>query len=397
MNTIPSRHLEHPDTLEEMQPLFSAIYHGSQAGQHQAAFDNVYVGRIRRGKEAYLNHKLGALGTNLSLLANFFETPWTRVVDTLSASDQSWVTGQAGYTLRAVGRLADAVEPMQSATEAVVARGDWRSAAACCNNLSEIHLTLGNIPEAIAAARQGVDFADRSADGFQKMARRATLANALHQSGDLPAAAQLFGEAERIEAERHPEHPILDSIFGYQYCDLLLGQGQPTEVLRRASETPPAGAAPTTGSSDIGLDHLSLARAHAVGSAEAAHHLDEAVDFLRRAGQLHYLPLGLLARGTPHDLSEVFHISTRSGMRLYLVDYHLSLGGNLEEAEALINETFYCHRRDSGDLPAGKASHFEPSLNLCRCAGQQGMISTNIATVSGPELELPCQLAASNK
>jgi hypothetical protein len=30
--------------------------------------------------------------------------------------------------------------------------------------------------------------------------------------------------------------------------------------------------------------------------------------------------------------------STRSGMRLYLADYHLACG-NLEEAEALINET----------------------------------------------------------
>ena len=61
------------------------------------------------------------------------------------------------------------------------------------------------------------------------------------------------------------------------------------------------------------------------------------------------LPLGLLARGTPRDLDEAFRIATRSGMRLYLADYHLAVG-NLAEAERLINETGY-HRRD-GELEA---------------------------------------------
>jgi hypothetical protein len=98
---------------------------------------------------------------------------------------------------------------------------------------------------------------------------------------------------------------------------------------------------------DVGLDHLVLGRARPTGSAEAAGHFDQAVDFLRRAGTLHRLPLGLLARGNPYDLDEAFRIATRSGMRLYLADYHLACG-NLVEAERLINETGY-HRRD-GDL-----------------------------------------------
>ena len=143
--------------------------------------------------------------------------------------------------------------------------------------------------------------------------------------------------------ERQPAHPILYSVQGYQYCDLLFGQGQTSEVLRRASQTLDW-VEPQHWLLDIGLDHLSLGRAHPTGSAEAIHHLDQAVDFLRRAGQLIYLPLALLARGTPHDLEEAFRIATRSGMRLHLADYHLAKG-NLAEAEALINATGY-HRRD---------------------------------------------------
>jgi tetratricopeptide (TPR) repeat protein len=175
------------------------------------------------------------------------------------------------------------------------------------------------------------------------MAIRTTLADALHQSGDIDEAARLFAEAERLHAERQPAYPILSSVQGYQYCDLLLGQGQTAEVLRRTSQTLLI-AERSRWLLDIGLDHLSLGRAHPASSAEAMHHLDQAVDFLRRAGYLTHLPLGLLARGMPHDLDEVFRIATRSGMRLYLADYHLAKG-NLAEAEALINATGY-HRRD---------------------------------------------------
>jgi hypothetical protein len=73
--------------------------------------------------------------------------------------------------------------------------------------------------------------------------------------------------------------------------------------------------------------------------------LDPAVEFLRRAGQLEFLP-----RPTPHDLEEVFRIATRSGMRLYLADYHLAKG-NLAEAEKLINETgYHCRDKELADL-----------------------------------------------
>jgi tetratricopeptide (TPR) repeat protein len=335
-----------PDTLEEMTPLFYAVYHGCQAGWHQATINDIYRDRILRGDEFYLTKKLGAFGTNLSLLAGFFEMPWTKPVAALSPTFQTWVISRVGFVLRAVGRLADAIAPTRCGGEAEVESKDWRNAAISYSNLTELHLALGNVPEATAAAQQAVDFADRSGDGFLRIALRTALAGALHQSGDLAEATRLFAEAERLQAESQPEYPILHSLQGYQYCDLLLGQGQIAEVLRRASQTLPWVEAQRW-LLDIGLDHLSLGRAHPSGSVEAAQHLDQAVDFLRRAGQLVWLPLGLLARGTPHDLDEAFRIATRSGMRLYLADYHLACG-NLVEAEALINETGY-HRRD-GEL-----------------------------------------------
>jgi tetratricopeptide (TPR) repeat protein len=332
-----------PDTLVEMTPLFYAVYHGCKAGRHQATLDDVYRDRILRGGEFFLLRKVGALGTNLSLLANFFETPWSQPVAAILPSDRSWLLNTAGFTLRGVGRLADAVEPMQGAVEANLRTEDWENAARCCINLSELHVALGSLPEAVAAARQAVDFSDRGRDEVMRSIALTNHAGALHQCGEVTEAVLLFAEAGRLQAEREPTHPILYSLSGYQHCDVLLGQGQAAEVLRRASQTL-VWAKERLGLLNIGLDHLSLGRAHAACSPEATYHLDQAVDFLRRAGQLDYIVLGLLARGTPHDLDEVFRIATRSGMRLHLADYHLACG-NLAEAEALINETGY-HRRD---------------------------------------------------
>ena len=47
-----------PDTLEEMTPLFYAVFHGCQAGRYQEAAHDVYYGRVRRGQEAYLTKSL---------------------------------------------------------------------------------------------------------------------------------------------------------------------------------------------------------------------------------------------------------------------------------------------------------------------------------------------------
>jgi hypothetical protein len=333
---------DQPDTIEEMTPLFYAVYHGCRAGQHEAALHDVYYDRILRGNEFYLTYKLGAFGTDLSLVASFFETPWIQAVATLSIPSRALVIGQSGYTLRALGRLADAIEPLRVATESYVRLEDWKYAAERCCHLSVLKSRLGDLQGAVDEARRAVDFADRSGGWFPRLQSRTTLAMALHLSGKFPDAMGLMADAERIQAEAEPEYPILYGVHGHRYCDVLLDQDQTGEVLRRASTTLNWERGRLQ---PIGFDHLSLGCAHAAGTAEAKYHLDQAVDFLRRSGHLESLPHALLARATPHDLDEVFRIATRSGMRLYLADYHLAKG-NLAEAEALINATGY-HRRDS--------------------------------------------------
>jgi hypothetical protein len=370
-----------PETLTLMKPLFYAVYHGCTAEKHQDACDRVYSRRLLRGDKSYLGNKLGAYGVNLSLLENFFQSPWHQPVDTMAPVWRSSVTGWAAVSLRALGRLAEAVGPAILATEAYIKLGNWKGAAAMFLGQSELNLTLGSISTAINNARAGLQMADQSGDASLQIAARTTLADALHKSG-LPArAADLFAEADQMQAQLRGRPAMLCSIHGYQYCDLMLAEGRSEDVLLRAGATV-RGALKNRWPLDIALDRISLGRAHGAASPEATWYLEEAVIGLRSAGRFDHLPLGLLARAAnfrhandfsraERDLQEVQTLATRCGMQLFLTDCHLEWArlelskgrGELarqhaDDARQLVAKTGY-HRRDDELSSLDRSLHMD--------------------------------------
>ena len=367
---------EFSDTLAEMEPLFRAVAHGCQAGRHQETLDEVYWKRIRRGNEAYSVHKLGAFGADLAALSGFFKVPWSQpaagLIDPAKAALLNW----AGYRLRALGRLREAREPMQAGMKMSVEQKDWKGAAQDAGNLSELSLTLGEVAAAVDYARRSVEFADRSHDTFRRCASRATLADALHQAGDLPHAQQLLEEAEKMQQERQPEYPLLYSLGGYRFCDLLLEQGQFQQVLQRAGKTSEwMKDDPHAPMLTKVIDYLSLGRAnfsHALNAApaersalfsKAAGYLDQAVQGLREAGQQQELPRSLLARAEYYretncfadawrDLAEAQEIAERGEMKLHLADFHLQSArlfyAVAQEVNRLTAERAECAENNSG-------------------------------------------------
>jgi hypothetical protein len=216
-----------PETLEEMLPLYTAVVHGCRAGRAQETAADVYSRRILRGAEHFSWKKLGAFGAELTALAGFFDRPWDRPSAQLTAAAQAWILSVAGFGLRGLGRLPEAVQPMRVATDRVRAQGNWKDAAIGAGNLSELTLTLGDVASAVQAAEESVELADRSGDAFWRMSQRTALADALHQAGRWDESAARFREAEAMEAERKPQYPRLYSLRGYRYCDLLLAMGEP--------------------------------------------------------------------------------------------------------------------------------------------------------------------------
>jgi tetratricopeptide (TPR) repeat protein len=389
---------EYPETLEAMQSLYAAVVHGCRAGRQQEALDEVFWRRIRRGNEAYSVHKLGAFGSELTALSGFFDRAWSQPSARLTAADQAFVLSEAAFVLRALGRLWEAVEPMQAGLAALIAQESWKNAAADAGNLSELMLTLGEVSRAVGYGAQSVELADRSGDAFERLKQRAKWAAALHQAGCWEESAAAFREAEALQAEMQPQYPRLYSVQGYLYCELLLDRGEPEagwsaeeaerfrqacrKVVERARQTL-EWAEKFLGLLDNALGHLSLGRAHlglaqgmaeseeerAADLAQATEHLEHAVDGLRRAGQELYLPGGLLARaalrrvvgnvaGARADLTEAQEIAERGRMRRHACDAHLewarlcrALGDGEGEkkhraqARALVEATGYERRR----------------------------------------------------
>ncbi len=380
-NALPKE--EQPDSVEEMQPLFHAVAHGCAAGLHQQALGEVYWPRIRRGGDNYLCKKLGVFSDDLAVAANFFSQPWDAPAAGLEEHAQACALNWAGFSLRALGRLSEAVEPTQAAMRRGAKQENWTGAAQDASNLSELLLSLGQIAEAVISGERSVEFAERSSSWFHRSFTRATHADALLQVGQPAKALALFKEAERLQRERQPTDPLLYSLRGFQYCDLLLAPGRiaggsAAEVLERAEQTIEI-AIRNKWLLDISLDQLSLGRAHHAQNdlPSARNWLNQAVTSLRESGAQHQLPRGLLARAAlrrdlseyalaQQDLAEVWEIAEPSGMRLFMTDYHLemarlllkkpmpssvenqtlSLTDHIKAAEALINETGY-HRRDA--------------------------------------------------
>lgn len=357
-------------TLEALQPLYQAVAHGCQAGLHEEARAKVYRDRILRGTGSggfYSTRKLGAFGSDLGAVACFFETPWSRVSPALIDAAQAWLLNGAAIRLRALGRLTEALEPMRAVLCRDITQADWRNAVVSAGNLSELELTLGDVARAVADAEQSVTYADQSGDAFQRMSKRTTHADALHQAGRRAEAEALFREAERMQAERQPQYPLLYSQRGYGFCDLLLTEAErsacqallgtsPREksqasgfaVAERAAQTLEwARQARQSSLLTIALDHLTLGRAALYESALSAPQprslatpqteLDAAVDWLRRAGQQQHIPRGLLPRAwlryltgartgpdsAQADLDEAWEIAERGPMPLFQADIHL--------------------------------------------------------------------------
>jgi serine/threonine protein kinase/predicted ATPase len=104
---------QQPNSFREMEPLFSAVICGCNAGLLREALHEVYIPRIQRGNVFFTASVLGARAQLLSVLAHFFARGrWGSLVETtvegqsLAAEDQLFIIMQAELCLRATRGMA---------------------------------------------------------------------------------------------------------------------------------------------------------------------------------------------------------------------------------------------------------------------------------------------------
>ena len=361
------RSLLSPRTQEEVSALSGFVYHGCRAGKAQEACQE-YRKRLLSQSRKSVVRRLGAFGTVLSALTNFFAKPWNQPVFGLSDENQAWVLSRAGSALRAVGRPSDATEPLLESISLEACAQPWHIRARSLNNLVQLYLTLGNIHEAIETARLYIGEADRQCIRephdrklkYYRLESRTALASALHQSGDFACAYRMFRAAEKMQDKCLPEYR------GFLYCELLIDYGRPdkaferaTRFLKKETNLEPLHAA---------LYWLIVGRTSPAGSRAAADALAKCMRLLGEANYVDEFPRGLLAQATNYRttgnfgeavelLEKVRSSCSRCEMQLYLADYHLEntrllldrcnrtdARSSLQEARQLISKTGYWRR-----------------------------------------------------
>jgi tetratricopeptide (TPR) repeat protein len=306
-----------------------------------------------------------------------------------------------------LGRTTESIEATRASLHLSVASREWKNAAISSDNLAATDLTLGRVADAVRNAEQAIVFGDRGDNTFLRLVFRATLADALHQAGRRADAMARFIEAEGLQAAAEWNRPLLYSMRGFQYCDLLLAEpesaawqvfnkvGYPhraaaepdedisaylqrcreveqrvAEILKQEEDLSDLLGRPLSTNLDLALFHVALGRAvlcriilEGSESGEAKSKIAQAVDSLRSSGWADQIPRGLLARawlralegdgvGARADLDEAWEIAERGPMRLHMADIHLHRARlfhgkeDLEKARALIEHCGYWRRKE---------------------------------------------------
>jgi len=188
-----------PNNFREMEPLFSAVICGCNAGLFREALHEVYLPRIQRGNASFAASVLGARGALLSVLAHFFEQGfWGAPVQTgsqehsLTAEDQLFVLMQAGLYLTTTRGMGGSEAQICYARAESLCQSLGRPRARCLALMAQWrHVnTSGKLSEALHLAERLNSLVQGQGDPTLTIEACRALAVTLYFFGDFEAARQ---------------------------------------------------------------------------------------------------------------------------------------------------------------------------------------------------------------
>jgi tetratricopeptide (TPR) repeat protein len=323
-------------SLESLAPVVEAVHHACASAALEEACDLIHQ-RLYVGSRGLITRELNAYETVLSCFADLFpEGRLRREPLVRDASSRGWVLHEAATCLQLLGRLREASAMLRRAMQAFKAIGRWHDAAVSCQNMGELHLSLGALPAMAEVVREAYTLAERAEDQEDVLVA-ATLEGALaHLRGEDAQAAAAFGRALQI-AREHTPVPALYSSSGIRYAEHLRRRGDTAAARRvhevnleisRAADWRADEAGCLVGLGDLALD------AGALG--EAGRRYEEAFHIARGITRRDVLITALLARcrlgmsggraaAVRADLEQALSMAVSGGYRLAEVDARLCM------------------------------------------------------------------------
>jgi hypothetical protein len=309
---------ELPDSLREMEPLFSAVICGCNAGLFQEALHEVYIPRIQRGDSSFAANVLGARGALVSALAYFFEEGrWGSLAQatvagkSLTSEDQLFVLSQAGLQLMFVrGMFAPEARICHERAESlchslnrplllyVALMGQW-----VCSLLTD------KLTATLQIAKRLYSLAQQQNDARIMLGASSAMAAPHYWLGNFESARQYATPAVRIwrsgGVRSHPKD--IDTAVVSCFCYQALSEWHLRELdsYKTTMEEAILLARELNSTAALGLalyfaGHL----AHFEGNpAEVERWASDLIELSTRHGFINWLPGGVVLRGWAHSAS----------------------------------------------------------------------------------------------
>ena len=348
---LPDKH--QPDTLEEMEPLYRAMWHGCKAEAYRTALLEVYRARIERGEKGFSALKLGAYSRNLSALLNFFPGGWDDLPvkgkgdERLDEADRLEMLAEVSFCLMSLGHTQLALRPRLNEWQRRITAKDWKNYSRSSENIINLYTALGRWADAEKVSLELLSKTEYlRSNERQKYATiaHARLGRIYYGQGKLQKASEHFSNAETIQIKSNPRSRYLPGLAGFDYSQLLMATASKTEDFERVLErcqtllarlnedetAPPFLRA--IHHLSIGLAHLSLDK-----FSKASESFDLAVSGMKMASLSLLLPFVFLARARLYrsqsnfelawtDRNEAFGIANVGDMSTWLADAALLAG-----------------------------------------------------------------------
>lgn len=222
---------ECPDTIEEMEPLFQAVFHGSKAKQYIESY-LLYITRIQRKSRPdvdvfYLTYTLGEVYLDQKILANFYRIPYIKFYDDLDIVLKDTVLGNVAFNFMCLGKYKHVLNIYQNRES--IPYYDDDSLIQEVINKCQTMVYLGIFQDALELIKIHIDKDLKLKDYGREAKLFSQFAYISFLMGDFKTADLYFKSAEKSYISGHLTFGGMNinyllSHMGYQYAEFLFHQ-----------------------------------------------------------------------------------------------------------------------------------------------------------------------------
>lgn len=356
---------EYPDSVEEMEPLFQAIYHGCKSNMYNEVYRDLYQDRISRGRSNYLTDKLSRFDLVLKILSSFFVIPFSKVEEDINPVYKDAIMGNVAYVLSTLGKNKKALKIIVATLESSLKEQQYELLIRNVNNIMDINILMGKFEEVELYFEKYFHYTNFCIKEDSDAIIIASYAYMKFLTGNFNEAKKYFLECEKILLSTMSKYkpitqdmPIPKNIYstmGYMFYDYLFFLQQVDEIEKRIENSlliSKFAGWPL----DIGLDYITLARLKLTNNEKQKDILriyDKGIESLRKSSQIDFIARGLILRADAlrhykkyiesiEDLEEAYDLIISSDVKILLADWHIvAIKLSLDEGNFIKATTYF--------------------------------------------------------